>query len=67
MAHFKLTGDCLLILTLNLLKTKIYLLMVIYEDLFELIHVDLLELIHGDLFPKIYQNLFRSPEREWHN
>jgi hypothetical protein len=55
MAHFKLTGDCLLVLTLNFLNTKIYLLMVIYKDLFELIHVDLLELIHGGLFPKIYR------------
>jgi hypothetical protein len=51
MAHIKLTGICLLILSLNLLNTEIYLRIVIYEDLFVLIHVDLLEPIHGDLFP----------------
>jgi hypothetical protein len=67
MAHFKSTVVCLLILLLNLLNTKIYLRIVIYEDLFELIHVDLLELMHVDLFPKSYWNLFRGPEREWHN
>jgi hypothetical protein len=50
MAHFKSTGVCLLILSLNLLNTTIYLRIVIYEDSFELIHVDLLELIHVDLF-----------------
>jgi hypothetical protein len=65
MAHFKSTGVCLLILSLNLLNTMIYLRIVIYEDLFEHIHVDLL--MHVDLFPKICQNLFRSPERERHN
>jgi hypothetical protein len=63
MAHFKSTGVCLLILSLNTLNTKIYLRIVIYEDLFEFIRVDLLELIDEDLFPKIYQNLFRTPER----
>jgi len=67
LAHFKSTGVRLLILSLNLLNTTIYLRIVIYEDLFERIHVDLLELMHVDLFPKIYRNLFRSPEREWHN
>jgi hypothetical protein len=39
------TGVCLLILSLNLLNTKIYLQIVMYQDVFELIYVDLLELI----------------------
>jgi hypothetical protein len=66
-AHFKSTGVCILIFSLNLLNTMIYLRIVIYEDLFECIHIYLLELMHIDLFPKIYRNLCRSAERERHN